>query len=155
MSLCDRWWHGVRLCLLAVLGVVLVGCQGVDEQNQLDAIGSIGLEAAENRLQQIFNQALSRYIRLSAQANTRYRLTTQFDSDEDETSTSITLDYVLYDEESGAQTLAGDISVIASFGGVTSLYTRETSRQFAHEQLAMQLAERLYLRLLAHFSHQS
>lgn len=153
MLLCDILsqaspWRG-RLLLLAAL--LLAGCQAVNTDGQ-NAIGSITTETATSRIGQIFTQAINRYIRLYPQVESRYRLATSFDTTSDETSTSMTLDYVLYDKQLAEETMAGNITATASFGGVASLYAIETSRQFAHERLAMQLADRLYFRLLTFFS---
>ena len=143
------------LACLLVLGI-MGGCQSLPDeaQSRLAGLGSIRVDAADTRLGQIFTRELNRYIRLYGTGNgtARYQLTAEFTASEEETLARLSVTYTLYDSQLGTAALADTISMTASFGGVASLYATETSRQFAHERMATQLAKRLYLRLLAYFS---
>lgn len=144
-----------RPVIATALAFMLGGCfaLGGEEDTRFQAIGSIAMAdpSPNTRIAQIFKTRLDRYIRLYPNAEKHYRLTTDLSSKSDETSTTMTLSYALYDMRVGENVAQGDISAMASFGGVSSLYSLEAAKQFADQRLARQLAERLYHRLLAFF----
>ena len=65
----------------------------------------------------------------------------------------MTLNYNLYDQTEGKVLLADTISQSATFGAVSSLYGQDKAATFASERLATQLADKLYLKILAYFNN--
>ena len=140
-----------RICrvLAVAMPILLAACQAPNGSNH--AIGSIIVDAPNTRDGQIFKATFDRYIRLYRNPDQHYRLSADLASESEETSTTMTVAYELYDMRLGEAVLVGDISAFASFGGVSSLYSLEAAKQFADQRLATQLADRLYYRLLAFF----
>jgi hypothetical protein len=61
--------------------------------------------------------------------------------------------FELYDQTSGEIVLSDSISLSATFGAVSSLYGQDKAATFSSERLAMQLSDKVYLRLLAYFNN--
>lgn len=152
--LSSKSFRPLVIAIATALTLMLGGCiaLGGDEDTRFHPIGSITIaDPPQTRNAQIFQTRLARFIRLYPNGEQHYRLTTDLTSTSDETSTTMSLTYALYDVRLGKNVAQGDISAMASFGGVSSLYSLEAAKQFADQRLARQLAERLYHRLLAFF----
>lgn len=137
-----------------VLLLSVAGCASVSalDPAELPELGMIAVDVPSTRTGQLFRQEFARLASRHPSGRSRFDLEVDFSTTGDDTSETMTLTYSLYDRSPGETVLDGRISLTASFGAVSSLFGSESAASHARERLAGKLAERLYFRLLSHFS---
>ena len=148
----------MRICLSSLIiafSLILAGCTSIERLRsaEVSEIGQISVKMASTRSDQIFSQQLYRYLNRHPAQAIRYHLTTSIAESKSSLSVSMTLNYNLYDQTEGKVLLADTISQSATFGAVSSLYGQDKAATFASERLATQLADKLYLKILAYFNN--
>lgn len=141
--------------LIIAFSLILAGCTSIERLHspEVTELGQISLKVASSRSDQIFSQQLYRYLNRHQAQDIRYYLTTSISESKSDSSVSITLKYNLYDQTKGKILLADTINQSATFGAVSSLYGQDKAATFASERLATQLADKLYLKILAYFNN--
>ena len=148
----------MRICLSSLIiafSLILAGCTSIERLHspEVTELGQISLKVASSRSDQIFSQQLYRYLNRHQAQDIRYYLTTSISKTKSDSSVSMTLKYNLYDQTKGKILLADTINQSATFGAVSSLYGQDKAATFASERLATQLADKLYLKILAYFNN--
>ena len=140
---------------IAVLIFFISGCSSVERlnPNEVVALGQIDITTATGRSDQIFRQNLTLLLARHPKGEIRYRLTSSISQSQSDTSTSASLSYALYDQNTGKNIINESLSLNATFGAVSSLYGQDIAATQAQERLAKQLAEQVYLELLAYFTN--
>ena len=77
----------------------------------------------------------------------------QISESQSDTAVSMKIAFELYDQTRGEAVLSDSISLSATFGAVSSLYGQDKAATFSSERLAMQLSDKVYLKLLAYFNN--
>lgn len=141
--------------LIIAFSLILAGCTSIERLHspEVTELGQISLKVASSRSDQIFSQQLYRYLNRHQAQDIRYYLTTSISKTKSDSSVSMTLKYNLYDQTEGKVLLADTINQSATFGAVSSLYGQDKAATFASERLATQLADKLYLKILAYFNN--
>ncbi|HCP18150.1 MAG: hypothetical protein CBC12_05740 [Candidatus Puniceispirillum sp. TMED52] len=141
--------------LIIAFSLILAGCTSIERLHspEVTELGQISLKVASSRSDQIFSQQLYRYLNRHQAQDIRYYLTTSISKTKSDSSVSMTLKYNLYDQTKGKILLADTINQSATFGAVSSLYGQDKAATFASERLATQLADKLYLKILAYFNN--
>ena len=141
--------------LIIAFSLILAGCTSIERLHspEVTELGQISLKVASSRSDQIFSQQLYRYLNRHQAQDIRYYLTTSISETKSDSSVSMTLKYNLYDQTKGKILLADTINQSATFGAVSSLYGQDKAATFASERLATQLADKLYLKILAYFNN--
>lgn len=141
--------------LIIAFSLILAGCTSIERLHspEVTELGQISLKVASSRSDQIFSQQLYRYLNRHQAQDIRYYLTTSISESKSDSSVSMTLKYNLYDQTKGKILLADTINQSATFGAVSSLYGQDKAATFASERLATQLADKLYLKILAYFNN--
>ena len=141
--------------LIIAFSLILAGCTALERLHspEVTELGQISLKVASSRSDQIFSQQLYRYLNRHQAQDIRYYLTTSISESKSDSSVSMTLKYNLYDQTKGKILLADTINQSATFGAVSSLYGQDKAATFASERLATQLADKLYLKILAYFNN--
>ncbi len=121
--------------------------------DDVKALGQIDITTASERSDQIFRQNLNLLLARHPKDEIRYRLTSSISQSQSDTSTTVRLTYVLYDQNTGEAIISKSLSLNATFGAVSSLYGQDIAATQAQERLAKQLSEQVYLELLAYFTN--
>lgn len=155
------WWyrdmmHRLISLIIIAIALAVTGCSSIERLDPADVkeLGQISVSTASSRSDQIFHQNLIRYLDRHQKQDVRYQLATQIKESKSDTSVSMTVGYKLYDQNQGEVLISDSINVSATFGAVSSLYGQDKSATYASERLAMQLADIVYLKILAFFNNQ-
>lgn len=143
--------------ILASLALLLVGCSSIERLDtaSVSELGQISVSASSNRSEQIFHQHIMQYLDRYPAQDIRYRLTAKISESKSDTAVSMTVRYDLYDQQEGKVLISDSIRVSATIGAVSSLYGQDKAATFASERLAMQLSDKVYLKLLAYFNNRN
>jgi len=137
--------------LIAVFAMLsLSGCVtslSVDTQAQLQ---QLTITTDDGRTEQLFRQEIERLI--GDQSGARYDLSASITSSRGDNSMTMTVRYSLYDQELGEILINKSVSSSASIGGVSSEFGEEQAFLHAEERLSINLAQKVYQRLLLYFT---
>jgi hypothetical protein len=136
------------IAIIAMLG--LSGCVtslSVDTQAQLQ---QLTITTDDGRTEQLFRQEIERLI--GDQSGARYDLSASITSSRGDNSMTMTVRYSLYDQEMGEILINKSVSSSASIGGVSSEFGEEQAFLHAEERLSINLAQKVYQRLLLYFT---
>jgi hypothetical protein len=137
--------------LIAVFAMLsLSGCVtslSVDTQAQLQ---QLTITTDDGRTEQLFRQEIERLI--GDQSGARYDLSASITSSRGDNSMTMTVRYSLYDQEIGEILINKSVSSSASIGGVSSEFGEEQAFLHAEERLSINLAQKVYQRLLLYFT---
>ena len=137
--------------LIAVFAMLsLSGCLtslSVDTQAQLQ---QLTITTDDGRTEQLFRQEIERLI--GDQSGARYDLSASITSSRGDNSMTMTVRYSLYDQEMGEILINKSVSSSASIGGVSSEFGEEQAFLHAEERLSINLAQKVYQRLLLYFT---
>jgi len=136
------------VAVIAMLG--LSGCVtslSVDTQAQLQ---QLTITTDDGRTEQLFRQEIERLI--GDQSGARYDLSASITSSRGDNSMTMTVRYSLYDQEMGEILINKSVSSSASIGGVSSEFGEEQAFLHAEERLSINLAQKVYQRLLLYFT---
>jgi hypothetical protein len=137
--------------LIAVFAMLsLSGCVmslSVDTQAQLQ---QLTITTDDGRTEQLFRQEIERLI--GDQSGARYDLSASITSSRGDNSMTMTVRYSLYDQELGKILINKSVSSSASIGGVSSEFGEEQAFLHAEERLSINLAQKVYQRLLLYFT---
>jgi len=137
--------------LIAVFAMLsLSGCVTsllVDTQAQLQ---QLTITTDDGRTEQLFRQEIERLI--GDQSGARYDLSASITSSRGDNSMTMTVRYSLYDQEMGEILINKSVSSSASIGGVSSEFGEEQAFLHAEERLSINLAQKVYQRLLLYFT---
>jgi len=136
------------IAVIAMLG--LSGCVtslSVDTQAQLQ---QLTITTDDGRTEQLFRQEIERLI--GDQSGARYDLSASITSSRGDNSMTMTVRYSLYDQEMGEILINKSVSSSASIGGVSSEFGEEQAFLHAEERLSINLAQKVYQRLLLYFT---
>ena len=137
--------------LIAVFAMLsLIGCVtslSVDTQAQLQ---QLTITTDDGRTEQLFRQEIERLI--GDQSGARYDLSASITSSRGDNSMTMTVRYSLYDQELGEILINKSVSSSASIGGVSSEFGEEQAFLHAEERLSINLAQKVYQRLLLYFT---
>lgn len=137
--------------LIAVIAMLsLSGCVtslSVDTQAQLQ---QLTITTDDGRTEQLFRQEIERLI--GDQSGARYDLSASITSSRGDNSMTMTVRYSLYDQEMGEILINKSVSSSASIGGVSSEFGEEQAFLHAEERLSINLAQKVYQRLLLYFT---
>jgi len=137
--------------LIAVFAMLsLSGCVtslSVDTQAQLQ---QLTITTDDGRTEQLFRQEIERLI--GDQSAARYDLSASITSSRRNNSMTMTVRYSLYDQEMGEILINKSVSSSASIGGVSSEFGEEQAFLHAEERLSINLAQKVYQRLLLYFT---
>jgi hypothetical protein len=137
--------------LIAVFAMLsLSGCVtslSVDTQAQLQ---QLTITTDDGRTEQLFRQEIERLI--GDQSGARYDLSASITSSRGDNSMTMTVRYSLYDQEMGEILINKSVSSSASIGGVSSEFGEEQAFLHAEERLSINLAQKVYQRLLLYFT---
>ena len=147
--------HRFLFLIIGSIAVLLAGCssiEGLDSSN-VSALGQISVKTGASRSDQIFRQHIIRFLDRHSAQDIRYTLTTRISESQSDTAVSMKIAFELYDQTRGEAVLSDSISLSATFGAVSSLYGQDKAATFSSERLAMQLSDKVYLKLLAYFNN--
>jgi len=136
------------VAVIAMLG--LSGCVtslSVDTQAQLQ---QLTITTDDGRTEQLFRQEIERLI--GDRSGARYDLSASITSSRGDNSMTMTVRYSLYDQEMGEILINKSVSSSASIGGVSSEFGEEQAFLHAEERLSINLAQKVYQRLLLYFT---
>jgi hypothetical protein len=137
--------------LIAVFAMLsLSGCVtslSMDTQAQLQ---QLTITTDDGRTEQLFRQEIERLI--GDRSGTRYDLSASITSSRGDNSMTMTVRYSLYDQEMGEILINKSVSSSASIGGVSSEFGEEQAFLHAEERLSINLAQKVYQRLLLYFT---
>lgn len=139
------------VAVFAMLG--LSGCMtslSVDTQAQLQ---QLTITTDDGRTEQLFRQEIERLI--GDQSGARYDLSASITSSRGDNSMTMTVRYSLYDQEMGEILINKSVSSSASIGGVSSEFGEEQAVLHAEERLSINLAQKVYQRLLLYFTREA
>ena len=140
------------LALTIASSMVLTGCvTSVDDQTY-NEISMITVKTPEGRVEQLFQKEIERLIK--PQSNSRYDLSAQISSSRGDTSMAMTISYTVYDQTKGEIIMNKSVSSSVSIGAVSSEFGEEQAFIHAEERLSINLAQKIYQRLLVFFSQQ-
>jgi hypothetical protein len=147
--------HRYLLLLIGSMAVMLAGCSSIErlDSGNVSALGQISVSTGSSRSDQIFRHNINRYLDRHVVQDIRYTLTTRISESQSDSAVSMNIAFELYDQTSGETVLSDSISLSATFGAVSSLYGQDKAATFSTERLAMQLSDKVYLRLLAYFNN--
>ena len=140
---------------IALVAVVWLGGCSTIEPITYDAtpvLGQIEVSPAANRHSQLMRHELSRLLARHPQGSVRFDLSFSIITTESDTQQTMRLSYTLYDQQKGETILTDTLVAHTAIGTVTSLYSSDIAASNAREKLALRLAERLYFKLLSHFT---
>jgi len=126
---------------------VCVTSLSVDTQAQLQ---KLTITTDDGRTEQLFRQEIERLI--GDRSGTRYDLNASITSSRGDNSMTMTVRYSLYDQEMGEILINKSVSSSASIGGVSSEFGEEQAFLHAEERLSINLAQKVYHRLLLYFT---
>ena len=140
----------LALAIASTMG--LTACISTIDDQTYSEISMITVKTSEGRVEQLFRQEIDRLIK--PQSNSRYDLSAQISSSRGDNSMAMTIRYTVYDQTKGEIIINKSVSSSASIGAVSSEFGEEQAFIYAEERLSINLAQKIYQRLLVFFSQQ-
>jgi hypothetical protein len=147
--------HRFLFLIIGSFAILLAGCSSIErlDNSNVSALGQISVKTGASRSDQIFRQHIIRFLDRHSAQDIRYRLKTRISESQSDTAVSMKIAFELYDQTRGEAVLSDSINLSATFGAVSSLYGQDKAATFSSERLAMQLSDKVYLKLLAYFNN--
>ena len=140
------------LALTIASSMALTGCVSTIDDQTYNEINMITVKTPQGRVEQLFQKELERLIK--PQSESRYDLSAQISSSRGDTSMAMTIKYTVYDQTKGEIIINKSVSSSVSIGAVSSEFGEEQAFIHAEERLSINLAQKIYQRLLVFFSQQ-
>ena len=140
------------LALTIVSSMALTACVTTIDDQTYSEISMITVKTSEGRVEQLFQKEIERLIK--PQNDSRYDLSAQISSSRSDNSMAMTIKYTVYDQTKGKIIINKSVSSSVSIGAVTSEFGEEQAFIYAEERLSINLAQKIYQRLLVFFSQQ-
>ena len=140
------------LALTIASSMALTGCVTTIDDQTYNEISMITVKTPEGRVEQLFQKEIERLIK--PQSDSRYDLSARISSSRGDTSMAMTISYTVYDQTKGEIIMNKSVSSSVSIGAVSSELGEEQAFIHAEERLSINLAQKIYQRLLVFFSHQ-
>ena len=140
------------LALSVVLTMALTACVTTIDDQTYTEISMIEVNTSEGRAEQLFRQEIDRLIK--PQSDSRYDLSAKIRSSRGDNSMDMTISYTVYDQTKGEIIINKSVSSSVSIGAVSSEFGEEQAFIHAEERLSINLAQKIYQRLLVFFNHQ-
>ena len=140
------------LALTIASSMALTGCVSTIDDQTYNEISMITVKTPEGRVEQLFQKELERLIK--PQSDSRYDLSARISSSRGDTSMAMTIKYTVYDQTKGEIIINKSVSSSVSIGAVSSEFGEEQAFIHADERLSINLAQKIYQRLLVFFSQQ-
>ena len=140
------------LALTIASSMALTGCVTSIDDQTYNEISMITVKTPEGRVEQLFQKELERLIK--PQSDNRYDLSARISSSRGDTSMAMTIKYTVYDQTKGEIIINKSVSSSVSIGAVSSEFGEEQAFIHAEERLSINLAQKIYQRLLVFFSQQ-
>ena len=140
------------LALTIASSMALTGCVSTIDDQTYNEISMITVKTPEGRVEQLFQKELERLIK--PQSDSRYGLSARISSSRGDTSMAMTIKYTVYDQTKGEIIINKSVSSSVSIGAVSSEFGEEQAFIHAEERLSINLAQKIYQRLLVFFSQQ-
>ena len=140
------------LALTIASSMALTGCVSTIDDQTYNEISMITVKTPEGRVEQLFQKELERLIK--PQSDNRYDLSARISSSRGDTSMAMTIKYTVYDQTKGEIIINKSVSSSVSIGAVSSEFGEEQAFIHAEERLSINLAQKIYQRLLVFFSQQ-
>ena len=139
--------------IVTVIAVImLAGCVTTIPDQTYSALSSVKVSAKEGRAEQLFQKEMNRLIK--PDDTNRYDLSVQISSSRGSNSMAMTINYTLYDQSQGKIVVKKSVSSSASIGAVSSEFGEEQAFIHAEERLSINLAQKIYQRLMVYFGQQ-
>lgn len=132
--------------------MALTGCVTTIDDQTYSEVSMITVKTSEGRVEQLFRQEIDRLIK--PQSDSRYDLSARISSSRGDNSMAMTIRYTVYDQTKGEIIINKSISSSVSIGAVSSEFGEEQAFIHAEERLSINLAQKIYQRLLVFFNHQ-
>ena len=140
------------LALTIASSMALTGCVTTIDDQTYNEISMITVKTPEGRVEQLFQKEIERLIK--PQSDSRYDLSARISSSRGDTSMAMTIRYTVYDQTKGEIIINKSVSSSVSIGAVSSEFGEEQAFIHAEERLSINLAQKIYQRLLVFFSQQ-
>ena len=140
------------LALSVVSTMALTACVTTIDDQTYTEISKIEVNTSEGRAEQLFRQEIDRLIK--PQSDSRYDLSAKIRSSRGDNSMDMTISYTVYDQTKGEIIINKSVSSSVSIGAVSSEFGEEQAFIHAEERLSINLAQKIYQRLLVFFNHQ-
>lgn len=140
------------LALTIASSMALTGCVSTIDDQTYNEISMITVKTPQGRVEQLFQKELERLIK--PQSDSRYDLSARISSSRGDTSMAMTIKYTVYDQTKGEIIINKSVSSSVSIGAVSSEFGEEQAFIHAEERLSINLAQKIYQRLLVFFSQQ-
>lgn len=140
------------LALSVVSTMALTACVTTIDDQTYTEISMIEVNTSEGRAEQLFRQEIDRLIK--PQSDSRYDLSAKIRSSRGDNSMDMTISYTVYDQTKGEIIINKSVSSSVSIGAVSSEFGEEQAFIHAEERLSINLAQKIYQRLLVFFNHQ-
>lgn len=140
----------VKISLIFALLSVLSGCIATVPDQAYSSLKGVQVSTAEGRVEQLFRYEMNRLIKPN-QSN-QYDLSVTISSSRRNNRMDMTINYTVYDQSKGEIVVKKSVSSSASIGAVTSDFGKEQAYIHAEERLSINLAQKIYQRLLVYFS---
>ena len=140
------------VALTIASSMALTGCVSTIDDQTYNEISMITVKTSEGRVEQLFQKEIERLIK--PQSDSRYDLSARISSSRGDTSMAMTIKYTVYDQTKGEIIINKSVSSSVSIGAVSSEFGEEQAFIHAEERLSINLAQKIYQRLLVFFSQQ-
>ena len=140
------------LALTIASSMALTGCVTSIDDQTYNEISMITVKTPEGRVEQLFQKEIERLIK--PQSDSRYDLSARISSSRGDNSMAMTIRYTVYDQTKGEIIINKSVSSSVSIGAVSSEFGEEQAFTHAEERLSINLAQKIYQRLLVFFSQQ-
>ena len=140
------------LALTIASSMALTGCVTTIDDQTYNEISMITVKTPEGRVEQLFQKEIERLIK--PQSDSRYDLSARISSSRGDTNMAMTIKYTVYDQTKGEIIINKSVSSSVSIGAVSSEFGEEQAFIHAEERLSINLAQKIYQRLLVFFSQQ-
>ena len=140
------------LALTIASSMALTGCVTTIDDQTYNEISMITVKTPKGRVEQLFQKEIERLIK--PQSDSRYDLSARISSSRGDTSMAMTIKYTVYDQTKGEIIINKSVSSSVSIGAVSSEFGEEQAFIHAEERLSINLAQKIYQRLLVFFSQQ-
>lgn len=140
------------LALSVVSTMALTACVTTIDDQTYTEISMIEVNTSEGRAEQLFRQEIDHLIK--PQSDSRYDLSAKIRSSRGDNSMDMTISYTVYDQTKGEIIINKSVSSSVSIGAVSSEFGEEQAFIHAEERLSINLAQKIYQRLLVFFNHQ-
>ena len=140
------------LVLTIASTMALTACVTTIDDQTYSEVSMITVKTPEGRVEQLFRQEIDRLIK--PQGDARYDLSAKITSSRGDNSMAMSINYTVYDQTKGEIIINKSISSSVSIGAVSSEFGEEQAFIHAEERLSINLAQKIYQRLLVFFSQQ-